>query len=102
MSMDFRIWVTVIDLPFERADAWEPVIEALEHRHADLGPIIDWHRGSARFVMSAEAREFGEAADVAHGAVKDALRAAPSTEGLSPQVSVIETESVDVRELALA
>jgi hypothetical protein len=42
MNMEFRVWITIGDLPFPEESKWLPVIERLERTHPELGPIASW------------------------------------------------------------
>lgn len=72
--MELRAWITVPGLPFDRDDAWVPVIKHLEQRN-DYGAVIGWTDEGAQFVLSTDADDPAHAADILTHAVTDALRA---------------------------
>lgn len=42
MSMEYRTWITVADMPVENEALWLPLIERLEHDEPELGPVVSW------------------------------------------------------------
>jgi len=77
--MEYRLWITVPDLPLEAEATWTPFIKHLEQAHADMGPILSWDGEDAVVVMSTEAVD-----DVAAG-----------RRGLSAVTEALETAKID-------
>jgi hypothetical protein len=75
--MEYRLWITVPDLPFEAEERWEPFIRRMEKDHQNLGPVLTWDGEGGTIVIVAVDTD-NEAHAVAQGieAVADALNAA--------------------------
>lgn len=71
--VEYRIWVTIPQLPLSAESTWEPFIERFEERHGDLGPVLGWEDGTASVVVSTAAADEAEAARVATDATIDVL-----------------------------
>jgi len=89
--MEFRVYITVPNLPVEPDSVWQPLAEALERDHSELGPVIGWHGDDAEVVVSTDADDEAHAAGIATAAVGAALHAA----GLGERYpSAIEIEPI--------
>lgn len=76
MTMEYRAWISIPGLPHD-GDTWEPVIEALERDHDELGPVIAWSDTDiATIVMSTDTIDEATAAATMTAAVSEALHAA--------------------------
>jgi hypothetical protein len=98
--MDYRIYITVLDLPVSDEETWEPIIKHLES-NTDFGPVISFDGTCATFTMSTD--QYGsasEAFDACKLALSHALGAMPNPRTLT--IDRIETEHADERELAAA
>ncbi|MCP9490251.1 MAG: hypothetical protein MSC31_10300 [Solirubrobacteraceae bacterium MAG38_C4-C5] len=76
MTVEHRTWLTILNLPFDDEQAWEPIITALEREHGELGPTISFEPdGSATIVVADDTPDAAHAARGAVAVVIDALRA---------------------------
>jgi len=93
---EYRVWITVPNLPFIRETEWEPFIECLETRHdEDLGPVLSWDGDKALVIASLETEDEASAARRVVDAVAEALRHA----GLGDRYpDGVEVERIDERE----
>lgn len=93
---EYRVWITVPDLPFTCEGHWEPFIEYLEDRHdEELGPILSWDGDKALVIASLETQHEASAAERVVAAVADALR----NTGLGDRYpDGVEIEQIDERE----
>ena len=73
--MEYRIWITVPDLPLADERKWEPFVERFEQRHPQLGPVLGWEGGEAVVVVSTLAADEADAARIAADATADVLHA---------------------------
>jgi hypothetical protein len=42
MTMEYRTWISVADVPFSDESNWMPLTEHLEREHPKLGPVASW------------------------------------------------------------
>lgn len=92
MSMDYRIWIAISEMPFKREERWLPVMAHLESRHPSLGPVASWDDASTMIVvLSGEASNQASAAKICREAVNDALRATVDSDRVP---SVIRIDSL--------
>jgi len=73
--MEYRLWITIPGLPFTDEDAWGPVIEFLEDRHQDLGPVMSWQKESAIVVIALDSDSEAHAVQRGVEVVSQALHA---------------------------
>jgi hypothetical protein len=91
---EYRLWITIPDLPIEGEDRWAPFIDHLE-RSCDYGAVLGWDGADARVTLSLAAED--EAA--ATQAVVDAITVALHETGLGDHYpSAVEVETVPARE----
>jgi hypothetical protein len=97
---EYRVWIDVPRLPFADEANWEPLMENLEDRHGDLGPVLGWENETrAQFVLACDAEGAAAAAQIAAEAVFDALISC----GLHDRYPTsVEVEPVTETELELA
>lgn len=97
--MEYRMWITVPDLPFEPEERWEPFGRDLDKRHAELGPILSWDGSNAVVILLVDSESEATAAQVAFDAVSDSLRQT----GLADHYPAhVEVEHVDEPEVIVA
>ncbi|MEK6278446.1 MAG: hypothetical protein AABM29_10600 [Actinomycetota bacterium] len=98
--MEYRLWITVPDLPFEDEKRWEPFLERLEKTHSSLGPILSWSpSGAALIILGLDAESEARAAQTGFDVVTSALQAG----GLANHYPrEIEVEPIPEDELAPA
>lgn len=70
---EFRLWITVRQLRFSAEEHWLPLIEDLERRHGDLGPVISWEGFDAVLVIALDSDSDAHAARRGVQIVADAL-----------------------------
>jgi hypothetical protein len=71
---EYRLWITVPDLPLEDERSWEPWIDFLEHNHGELGPILTWNgKGGAMVIIALDSDSEALAARAGVEVVADAL-----------------------------
>ena len=71
---EYRLWITVPDLPLEQEQGWEPLIEFLERRHGELGPVLSWDgEGGATVVIALDSDSEAHAARTGVDVIADAL-----------------------------
>jgi hypothetical protein len=91
----YRIFVTVTGLPVKDEAAWLPVIEWLDDRHADCGPVISWTDGVADFVLAVDATSLGEAVSFGVDVIAGGLRANDISPDRIARVEVVPTRIDD-------
>jgi hypothetical protein len=76
MSMEYRTWVTLANVPLEADDLWLPLMNVLESGPAsELGPVISWQaETTAQIVMSLDAESPSAAASRVVGILVEALQ----------------------------
>lgn len=74
-TMEYRLWVTVPDLPVEDEARWKPFIALLETEF-DYGAVLSWHQNDAQVVLSLSADSEAHATQAAFDAVAIALHEA--------------------------
>lgn len=93
---EYRVWITVPDLPFSADDVWEPLIDELERRHGDLGPVLSWDGADMTVVLATDSDSEARAAQTGIDAVAGALHRA----GLGSRYPAsVEVELVEEHEL---
>ena len=77
MTMEYRVWTSVANVPFSDEAAWLPFMRHLEREHNEIGPVATWEGdGSAIVVVTAEDQpDPASAAESAARIVSDALHA---------------------------
>jgi hypothetical protein len=74
---EYRLWITVPDLPLGNLDddqPWEPWLEFLERNHGDLGPVLTWDgEGGAIVIIALDADSEAHAVSTGVDVVSDAL-----------------------------
>lgn len=77
MKMEYRVWISIANMPFRQEALWLPLVEHLETKHPELGPIASWDDDMTMvLVLAAHHADRAAAADLAAGVVNDALHAA--------------------------
>jgi hypothetical protein len=74
-TMEYRLWVTVPDLPVEDEARWEPFITLLETQF-DYGAVLAWHENDAQVILSLSADSEAHATQAAIDAVATSLHEA--------------------------
>jgi hypothetical protein len=73
---EYRLWVTVPDLPLDAEELWTPFSDWLERNRGSLGPILSWvGDGSLNVVLATDADDEAAASQGAVEAVTSALHA---------------------------
>jgi hypothetical protein len=72
---DYRVTITIPNLPIEAEGQWGPFITRLERSAAAGGPILAWDRGDAQVLIAVSGPDEAGAARVALTQVIDSLRA---------------------------
>lgn len=70
---EYRLWITVRELPLSAEARWLPLIEDLEQRHGDLGPVISWEGSDAVVVIALDSDSEAHAARTGVEVIADAL-----------------------------
>jgi hypothetical protein len=70
---EYRVWVTVPNLPHTEEAKWEPVINYLEDRYDQFGPVIGWDGSAAELILATDAEDEAGAAQSCFAAVAEAL-----------------------------
>ena len=70
---EYRLWITVPQLPVSAEARWQPLIGHLERYHADLGPVLSWDGADAVLVIAFDSDSEAHAARTGVGVVADAL-----------------------------
>jgi hypothetical protein len=92
---EYRVWITVPNLPFSRSPEWEPFIKNLETRYDELGPVLSWEGDKALVIASLETDGEASAAQRVVDAVAEALRGT----GLGDRYpDAVQVERIDERE----
>lgn len=93
---EYRVWITVPNLPFSAEAEWEPFIEHLETRcDEELGPVLSWDGDKALVIASVDTDGEASAAQRVVDAVAEALR----NTGLGDRYpDAVEVERIDERE----
>lgn len=100
MTMEYRTWTAIDDMPFADESAWLPFTQHLEHAHPELGPVASWDDATTIVIILAD--DYPDRAAAAAGAVsvvEESLRATHLS-GRSPRV--LEVESVETQATASA
>jgi hypothetical protein len=88
---EYRLWITVPDLPLADEGRWQPLIAHLEGHYGRLGPVIGWDRDVASIVVALQADS--EARAVQEGV--DAVAASLHEVGLGDHYPTsVEVEAV--------
>lgn len=74
-TVEYRGWIKVPDLPYEREKDHERLHAALLADHVDLGPVMTWDDDATVVVLATDAEDEAAAASILTGAVSDALHA---------------------------
>lgn len=76
MTVEYRIWISIADMPFRDEQVWPPLIECLERQHPELGPVASWDDGATMvIVLASDEPDRATAAERAAAIVSDALLA---------------------------
>jgi hypothetical protein len=76
MSMEYRTWTTIENLPFNEEGRWGPFITELEGAVPQMGPSVSWKTNGAMTVVLADDHEDRAAAvERATRVIVDALHA---------------------------
>jgi hypothetical protein len=74
--MEYRVWISIAEMPFREEEQWLPFIEHLEKEHPELGPIASWDDDLTMIlVLASEQADRAAAAELAAAAVSCALHA---------------------------
>jgi hypothetical protein len=78
MIMEYRIWISVADVPFSDESKWMPLTEHLERAHPELGPVASWEDDWTTIVLilANDEPDPATAAENAARIVSEALHAA--------------------------
>ena len=92
MSVEYRTWTSVADLPFEDEASWLPLTDYLEREHDDLGPVATWEDTAIVLILADDQPDTATAAEQAACVVSEALHAT----GLGDRFpTVFQVESAD-------
>jgi hypothetical protein len=72
--MEYRAYLKIPGLAFGDEARWEPLIERLENRFQDLGPVIGFYDDGAEIIVSMPAQSEADAAKRGFAAVTECLR----------------------------
>jgi hypothetical protein len=74
MTMEYRTWTSVADVPFNDESIWLPLIRYLDRKHPELGPIASWDdETTIVFVLANDEPDPATAAENAARVVSEAL-----------------------------
>lgn len=74
--MEYRLWITIPDLPLVDESGWEPFALCLDGEFAEFGPVMTWaenHRDLIA-IIALDAGNEAEAARLGVGVIADALQ----------------------------
>jgi hypothetical protein len=77
MTMEYRSWIAVADVPFSDEPTWMRLAEHLERAHPELGPVASWEDDGTAivFIVASDEPDRATAAANAARVVSDALHA---------------------------
>jgi len=94
--IEYRLWITIQDLPFEAEERWLPFSEHLESSHPGLGPVFTWSADAMVAIVATTAADEAAAAERGVAVVAQALHAS----GLGDHYPAsVEVEAVPESEL---
>lgn len=70
---EYRLWITVTDLPLSAEAHWQPLVDHLEQHHGDLGPVLSWDGDEAVLVIALDSDSEAHAVRTGVDVVADAL-----------------------------
>ncbi len=100
MTMEYRTWTAIDDLPFADESGWLPFTRHLEQTHPELGPVASWDDETTIVIILAD--DYPNRAAAAEGAVsvvEESLRATHLSDRLP---RVLEVEAVETQATAAA
>jgi hypothetical protein len=77
MSVEYRIWTSVANMPFGDESRWLALTRYLEREHPELGPVATWEDDASTIVLvlADDQPDPATAAENAARVVSDALHA---------------------------
>jgi hypothetical protein len=77
MTMEYRVWTSVANVPISDEAAWLPLTRHLEREHSELGPVATWEDDGSKIVLvlADDQPDPASAAESAARVVSDALHA---------------------------
>jgi hypothetical protein len=76
MTMEYRTWTSVADVPYSDESLWLPLIRYLDKTHGELGPIGSWDDETTMvFILADDEPDPATAAEKAARVVSEALHA---------------------------
>ena len=77
MTMEYRTWTSVANVPFTDEAAWLALTRHLEREHSELGPVATWEDDGSTIVLvlADDQPDPASAAESAARVVSDALHA---------------------------
>lgn len=77
MSVEYRTWTSVANMPFENEAIWLPLTRHLESEHPELGPVATWEEDASTLVLvlADDQPDPASAAESATRVISDALHA---------------------------
>jgi len=76
MTMQYRSWISLKDMPLREESSWLPLIDHLEREHPELGPVASWDGATTMIlVLAGDQPDRAAAAESAARIVSDALHA---------------------------
>jgi hypothetical protein len=76
MIVEYRIWISLADMPFREERKWLPLTEHLEREHPEFGPIASWDDEKTMVLTLAhDEPDRASAAESATRVLSSALRA---------------------------
>jgi hypothetical protein len=78
MTVEYRTWTSVANVPFDAESKWLSLTNHLERKHPELGPIATWEDDTTTIVLilASDEPDPATAAQNAARVVSDALHAA--------------------------
>jgi hypothetical protein len=74
MSVEYRTWTSIADLPFDDEAAWLPLTRQIEQSHPELGPVVTWDDTALVVILADDQPDPAAAAEQAAKIINDALR----------------------------
>lgn len=99
--MEYRIWVSVADVPFSDESMWMPLTEHLEREHPELGPVASWDDWTTiMLILASDEPDPATAVENAARVVSEALHATgladrfPTVFQIEPATDAVSTDLV--------
>lgn len=93
--MEYRLWITIPDLPLDDEDRWEPLARCLELEFSDFGPVFTWTEDHLVAIIALDAGSEAEAALLGVGIIADALQRVGLSDRYPIALDVEEADTTD-------